>query len=562
MRAVPLVLAVSIWALLAGGGAHAADYADCKSAAFKAEIENGASFDCVEIARKAVAAGSKWIEMRILRDAKTDPAALKFYPKETEFALKTAFAAWFGAGELQTRAITIVLLPPEAGSLGAKGEDFANTHLIASGECIVQVSLKRIETVMAAVNANQTAEFFDKVLAHESFHCVQGWNWPQQAAAPGAAWWVEASANMASDVAFEPTAQDIAANYRRFDATSASVPLTQMTYEGVVFWMWLWQTDKGRVYPTLAAMPVGGGGEGDQRAALVAALGEGMLTSFAEAYLDGAIATPKGTKVTQPELGPAVSVTGDTEIAFSAHPFTIERQILQFSGGDFSVWTGGDGAFQSRDQTGGDWAELGPQISPEDCKDVTMLLAGRFVPDTMAAAKRIMVKLLTKCWECEKLPKMDQCLVGTWQFSDESIHSLLQSRNTSPDVNYSGVGGKAFLAIDKDGKAQFVAEGLKIGAEIKSDLGDIIINVEANGIDTGEWSGDAGKMNYCSTGSDVAVTTRVEAPMLGEQTTESEGMVQNAQFSYACMGGDLALEYIGPMVLGENAPRWLLTRVK
>ena len=90
-----------------------------------------------------------------------------------------------------------------------------------------------------------------------------------------------------------------------------------------------------------------------------------------------------------------------------------------------------------------------------------------------------------------------------------------------------------------------------------------VINVEANGIDSGEWGTDeGGAMNYCAKQASIGFKIRVELPNGYTHESEQDGMLEDSIWTYSCSGNELLLRYTGPNVLPDGvAPRWQLTRM-
>ena len=149
--------------------------------------------------------------------------------------------------------------------------------------------------------------------------------------------------------------------------------------------------------------------------------------------------------------------------SISPRPRSIFQHALHFTGGNYSAASGIE--FFSRKQSTQDpWEPMPMDIVPDDCKDIYMLHVVRFDTDTIPAKypRPLNAFLYLPCWECEKLPKMDQCLAGTWRLSNDSLISFLQSRRVTEEVNYNSMKGQIVLTMNPDGTAQWLAEDVAV----------------------------------------------------------------------------------------------------
>ena len=563
------VLAFVTLVMCAAGMARAEEPADCDGGAFRSAIGADAAFKCAEIGRTAYNANGQSFTIRTLRDASTDAQLVSQHAAESLDAMLSAIsvfddlAAPFG---FEFGNVSVLMVDPNRVVGDMAGEKFSGVYADANAysfarECIIRINIP--------VNDKSGIESLRNTAAHELFHCIQYWSYPKAAGAGDAAkWWVEGSAEFfASQVQIDTERLDSLGG--QFVASIDKTPLTQQPYRSVVFFAWLWSqgTDKmAAFFKGLSAS----GSETSQIDATVASVGEMPLQAFGQAVIDGKVAMPSGyTFLAPPEQVVTTAINDDDkQIDLQVKPFTLVQHALHFSNGTYNAWAGGS-SFYKREQSGGDWSELDPMesIEPESCKDVRMILAARFITETYADKVVLAAHRAKECFECAKMPKIDQCVVGKWRMSNEALLTYLQATHGQTETsNFSGVGGTAVLVFDKDGKAQFVLEGFRIGAEVKMDKDSddvVLINVEGNGIDSGEWGTDeGGAMNYCAKEASIGFKIRVELPSGYTNETEQEGMLEDSLWTYNCSGNDLLLRYVGPVTLPDGVePRWQLTRM-
>ncbi|MFT3811044.1 MAG: hypothetical protein QM698_14080 [Micropepsaceae bacterium] len=561
-----LAIAASCAAL--SGLARAEDLADCNGAAFRAAIGADAAFKCAELSRDSYTANGQTFTVRAIRDGSTDPQFVAQHAEETADAMLSALSvfddlsAQFG---FEFGHVSVLMIDPNRTIGDMKGEKISGVFADANArsfprECIVRMNIP--------LNDKSGLDALRNTAAHELFHCIQGWSYPAATQLGGSEqWWVEGSAEFfASQVQIDTARMETLGS--AFIGEIEKTPLTQTPYRSVVFFAWLWSQGPDKMaafFKGLATSP----GETLQMDTTVDSIGETTLQLFAQALADGTIAMPSGyTFPALPEQVETTAIDDDQkQIELPLKRFTLMRHALHFANGTYNSWS--NPTIYKREQSGGPWSELDPmeKIEGESCKDIRMLLTAHFATASYADKMSIVAMRAKECLDCVKMPKVDQCVVGKWRMSNEALLTYLQATNGQPQsTNFSGVGGTAILVFDKNGAAQFVVEGLKIGAEVRMAEGSddqAIINVEANGIDSGEWGTDeGGAMNYCAKQASIGFRIRVELPNGYTHESEQDGMLEDSIWTYSCSGDELLLRYTGPNVLPDGvAPRWQLTRM-
>ncbi len=562
------ILALAFGLACLTGAAHADDLQDCSTPSFRAAIGADAAFKCAEGEKQTYTANGQTFTVRAIRDASTNPQFVEQHAAETIDAILSSMSLFddlapqFG---FEFGHVTVLMVDPERVAGDMKGEKFAGIFANADGftyprECIVKINIPK--------NDEYGLEALRNTAAHEVFHCVQFWSYPDAAKLAAGDWWKEGSAEFfAAQVQMDNARLENLGS--KFIETIETTPLIKQPYNSVVFFAWLWSQGPDKMAAFFKGVSASDT-DYNQMNSTLQSVGEMELQQFAQALIDGKIAMPSGYTFPAPPDQVATTAINDDDkqIELTVKPFTIVRHALHFSNGTYNAWAGGS-SFYKREQSGGDWSELDPMetIEPESCKDIRMLLTARFVSDVLADKTTLVAHRQKQCLDCVKMPKVDQCVVGKWKMSNEALLTYLQATNGQSKMsNFSGVGGTAVLVFDNDGSAQFVVEGLKIGAEVKmaEDSDDVVlINVEGNGIDMGEWGTDeGGAMNYCAKSATISFKIRVELPNGYTNESEQEGMLQDSIWTYSCSGNELLLRYTGPNVLPDDVqPRWELHRI-
>lgn len=549
--------------------AHAQGFGDCKDPAYFQTfgVSTAEKPVCVVIAEEPATVNGQSVAVRALRMQTTDPAWDNFGREAIELTLD-AFATWEAhATELGFKFpyVTILITDPADSTIEVPSEKFRDAWADAQGftkpgECFVRFH--------SAKALNTTQDHMMTILAHELFHCVQAVSYRDQILVDPTAskWWVEGTASFFANLV-HLTEADIDTLGAEFAKQIQTKPLTQLPYASMTFFAFLWQQGSGTMAQFLAGLP-GSPGEAAQMEAVRASVGDEVLQLFAQAMVDGTIAMPDGTRFPALPDPSTTTFQGDGQVFFPSAPFTILQHALHFSGGNYAVGSGIE--FHSRKQgTEDPWEPMPFDIAPDDCKDVYMLHIVRFDTDTILSqvARPLQATRYLPCWECSKLPKMDQCLVGTWRLSNDSLISFLQSKRITEEVNYNSMKGQIFLTMRPDGTAEWVAEDVAIAADyLPKELAEydipFYITVEAFGIDQAEWSGAEGTAHICPVAAGIDFKSTVESSLTGTVSNDITGMAQSMSVAYDCTKQTLSMQYTGPMALGEGAPRWMLERIK
>jgi hypothetical protein len=554
------------------GAAWADGPTDCKGAAFQKalKLKPGFSFDCVEIMKAASPVdGGQWT-IRALRHAATDGGQVQpFVDLGIEIVTK-AFQAWEPySNELGFKFgnVSIVFVDPNESEIEfvsqvhGLGEYEAAAHtdgFTVPNDCVISVNVPYLDV--------KHPELLDLTFAHELFHCIQHWSYFSAAGAgPTAAWWEEGSANLFASMVVSDAAffQGLGG---KFLASIHEKPLTQQSYYSIVFFAWLWQqgpTTMGSFFKGLATQP----GEAAQMAATETALGPDLLDAFAQVLVDGTIALPQGF-----EFDALVPVKANKHL-FSMDgqweagkiPFTVDAHEVSFMAGSFAV--ADPVRYDVRKSDSPVWGEMPMMIEPVNCQEEQIYYATRFVTSQLkdSYGLPVIATRYAECHVCQALTELDQCLVGKWKLRNDSLLAYLKlAAADMKDVRYSSVAGTVMLEVTADGKAQWITEGLEIGAQIpvKEFASEVEVEVEMDGIVSGRWTTAASEMHFCAESIDAKYTSKVRMPGIAEDVVTETLPMQDSYLTYQCSGTTLTAIFTGPGTISGPSPSWTMDRIK
>lgn len=278
--------------------------------------------------------------------------------------------------------------------------DILGSAALIDGQCRVHLHV---------LTPDARVETAAPVLLHEVFHCVQLATLGEDLARlsangqnSGAKWWIEGSAEWFGALAWRG-ADVLQQRLARFDRLSATTPLHEMSYEAVVFFLWLGATRQPEAILTFLKQMAAQPDATAQRAAMVNALRLEDWLDFAKYYLEGRIAHPQGTPIA---CNPAAGGSGldlDQGGTLELEPFVLYRGWYEMACSTKSnvAKDGGGGIKRPRSWLNDDVTEVRTQF--------------RFL-SLAAAANRVSLPLestlLNACRPCEAAAAIDACLVG------------------------------------------------------------------------------------------------------------------------------------------------------
>ncbi|MFT3810467.1 MAG: hypothetical protein QM698_11160 [Micropepsaceae bacterium] len=541
--------------------------ADCSTAAFGlASAGADAGWSCEELGRREVAAGGGVI-VRVLHDATTDANLVKQHGEVLLEAAVQALGVYRDSGVPFTfNNISIVLIDP-ANTGKLKWSERIGDHaadasaLTYPTDCIVRFE-PTMQDGSVADGPIATMQF---TVAHEVFHCVQGWSFTDayKLHRKGADWWVEGSAEFFAHLAFEsPEIAKVWGDMFKADWPQ-SEPLTRMKYAAFVFFAWLWGEGPDAMAGFFAGLNSSYEGEEAQQNALRKAVSDEQLTHFVEAYMGSGISLPKGTARFQGTWDESQTIQGDSELSYESLPFQIEVDDLNFKSGVYNVF--GNGALDwSIRIDGGDWQPFDPMQEIDACDKTVNVKVARLRVNR-ERAKISVTRQPKGCEPCLTLEKKEQCFVGTWKLSDQAILDMLTGWTRNKTMTWDTSSGEAFIKFDKDGRMFMQFADFTIGGTDTRQVNEremtTIMTVHIDGIDESRWTSGGGRLASCKESEQIELTSTVEIVDIAKTSMTHTGLMGNQTFAAQCSGSELILVYEGD-VGDHEKPYWTATRVK
>ncbi len=561
-----LFLIAAALALLTPAGA-APPVASCTGPEFgKTYAGADAGWVCEEIARRDVAVGGG-VLVRAVHDKTADVNLVKQHAEHVLQAAADALSAFQHSGlQFSFNNVLFVMVDPANTGTLVWNEKFSNILADANAkafptDCIVRVSASAVDseagdTVLGTLN---------NVVAHEVFHCVQGWTYPEAHGlyGEGADWWVEGTAEFFAHLVFE--LPDRAAQWgayfgQKWPHTNS---LTSMKYENLVFFAWLWNQGPEAMQRFFAHLNGSYPGEEAQQNALRAALSDEELDKFVRDYMGDGISLPGGSVRFSGGWSEEQTIQGDSELTYESLPFQIEIDDLNFKSGIYNVF--GNGALDwSIKIDGGDWQPFDPMQEIDACDKTVNVKVARLRVNK-ERAKISVTRQPKGCEPCLTLEKKEQCFVGTWKLSDQAILDMLTGWTKNKMMKWDTSSGEAFIKFDKDGKMFMQFADFTIGGTDTRQVNEremtTIVTVHINGIDESRWTSGGGRLASCKESEQIELTSTVEIVDIAKTSMTHTGLMGNQTFAAQCSGSELILVYEGD-VGDHEKPYWTATRVK
>lgn len=387
----------------------------------------------------------------------------------------------------------------------AKG--FANNFDTESEACPI---------AMLPLSDQYNADQYQQAVAHEVFHCVQSWSFPNTKPYDTHKWWMEGSAEYFSNLV-HPSAN---LEYRKLeflDTRATDLSIFQMTYENFAFFQFMGNKySTGSLIGILNSISSANGHAGQEDALrAVADFKENFNLYVVELLSSGILDSNQQDRIktaSPPKVTDTKTVEDkDDDPEFRVQPFTAmrfrvdykqEKRFLQ------NALTPDAAQFssvkQDLHQDIGSWSDLPPEIRSECEKDIRYLFAITSVDDFYVDYE-IDVTLDEKA-EC------DPCLLGTWDVDPESyaafMKRVMEQAQTGMTIDLK-FGGHQYLQFETDGKIRSQREDFSI--TINNQITTIL-----NGHGSGTYSADGEEMTV---NSFVDVTESVALSTAAGQVT-------------------------------------------
>lgn len=317
IRAALLTL---ILLLLAPAGAARADIPDrCPNARYIAHFDPRLTPQpCVEITTAEIRWSGHTSILRAIR-----PASMPITDSDVFVARIHEIAASAGAamermgGDLSLDPVVTIMFTNDVSPRG-EGPDqgfdqegyIAGASTTFSGECPV---------TYYKGGTRSTGDDFVFITVHEIFHCIQYRTWPRMVEQR---WLTEGTAEYFAYLA-RPTYAGDNSYITRFDGSIPGVPLRDLDYSAVVFYLWLGDAHG----PERVREFINGA------SSIEAAIAPDMWIEFGQAYFDQAIHMPNGAAApSSPQVGGTRTISGDDTLHIpSLTPFTLNNAIFSFA---------------------------------------------------------------------------------------------------------------------------------------------------------------------------------------------------------------------------------------
>ncbi|MCB2178804.1 hypothetical protein KQH61_05270 [bacterium] len=346
-------------------------------------------------------------------------------------------------------------------------------------------------TMFPQAIANYNTDQYKQIVAHEMFHCVQDWSFPNTSPYGAHKWWLEGTAHYYSNLVY-PTANREWSSLEWWDYRSTSEPIFDMTYENFAFFQFMGNTyTASGLIDMLKEVSAAG-----DRAAQETTLG-GMhnvdtnFNRFVVEYLSSGIPDSGGGVITK---SPA-RVTGEKtisdkgEVEFTVQPFVAMRYYVDYEKEKRflqSPVNPDDTKFSSVEyklhQSFSAWSDLPPEVRSE-CNDKVRYLFALTTTKDSYTSYTANVTLAEKA-EC------DPCLLGTWDVDPESFAAYMEAimaKSPTPQSMDLTVGGHQYLQFVEDGKV--LSQRADFTITINNQVSTII-----NGAGSGTYTADGEKM--------------------------------------------------------------------
>lgn len=560
LQRVLLAGLLSLGLLFAGGEAKAACGDDPNIGKVSPAL---ADIECKKVDVTTFQGGNTGVPIITYQDVKMPEASAKIFREAIKEASVKAMGAYVAlSSKLKFYSIEFVISPKAF--IGGE-EAVPRTHGLNSDTCIItvngDVNVQKMEGGgLAKDTPSLYGETYKHTIAHEIVHCFQDWNFTGQMTASGSTWWREGTAEYLADTLYPFATPSRNKMVKQFDKDSATKPLTQMTYETLVFFSWLGQTHgKKAIFDFMAAMPKSNG-ETPQRDALLSFVSVDDIQKFATDYLDGTIKGPRMESIGNPDLGTMQQISGTTEKKFTGKPFTIMRGQFTIKDGDYDIATHSSAEPEPQfSKTQGPWKGMDASVeaacsSPPSYRYAAFITGNKELTTTVSAE---LTKSNKECTACADLGKRDKCLIGRWAMDDDSLASFFElawDEKPGPLVLGDGV-----FEFRDNGQMTLTFDKLDITAFYKVSETKVV----ANGNQTGTWSSGPGTLRVCPVTDTVKfdVTVRIFYPKDFTTKQSVNSQAGNEDFQFNCSGNAMMMSHPSAKVNGKQVI-WHLTKLK
>ena len=336
-----------------------------------------------------------------------------------EQALRDSYRTYHGLASPGMRGKIVVFMRPEV-----RGNDYADA-VDRTEYC--HINVYRAALALQPGGMKQT-------VAHEVFHCFQGWNMPRQLYGDNSAtwvsytnWWAEGSAEYFATVVY-PCTNDEHQFIHSFDMRSARTSLLQFSYQNFMFFQFLANQgglgNRGIVRFLKSSPTSGGWNEQAAHLAGVANMPE-LFKQFGQDYLDRKLTDScKNERLpVNPRAGKRLRIMGPGNYEAKTASFVLARRQVEFDNGwEFGIKTKREGPTMrdsSKEPPNQTWEPFPEKVITSCAESHRKLLVTAATGDAQADYT---FSIAVKSGNPRQVrsAKVDKCLVGTWRLENES----------------------------------------------------------------------------------------------------------------------------------------------
>jgi len=352
-------------------------------------------------------------------------------------------------------------------------------------------------TVFPVAYENFATDFYQQIVSHEIFHCVQYESFPNKQPYATHSWWLESTANYFSNLVY-PAANLEWKFINHFDTNSVNKSVFEMTYENSFFFQFMGNNYSPQTVVNILQDISAAGTQSSQQTVLSNVPDiETNFNLFVVEFLSTGIPDSGGGFITVEEAAKSgtKTISEKGEQSFSTKPFVAtrykvdyqkEKRFLQtdkeLEGGSFSA------AEYSWHKNLYSWSDLPPEVRSY-CKDdlpyyfvVTTTESGNFeyIADVTLSEKAV----------------CDPCLLGVWAVNNNSFEDyilrIMQDSGEMPDLNGAEIvleiEGRNYLEFKVEGKLNTRRDAFTIATGLSNTENWITTMIDSQG--TGTYSAD------------------------------------------------------------------------
>ena len=307
-----------------------------------------------------------------------------------------------------------------------------------------------------------------QTIAHEVYHCFQGWNYRGPFFGPKLSgsvdseaygifkearkWWTEGTAEFFGNYVY-PCNQREHERISGFDRDARSVPLIELEYENVVFFMYMGSIDPTSIIEMSRSMAVGGGFDEQYEAAAGFGLGR-TFHEFAKQYVDRNIRDScPGTKMDVRPTIDIYDVQRGSERVFDIARFLLVRVDLSFLSGDYGLeyeMDSADARLSAREFIDRAWKPA-PLSVNAGCQERHYRFIGSYSRSDVISDSLVIRETSPADAASERTSSIDSCLIGTWRATDASMQAIGSWLAANPLTRTSVVSEKEEVTGDISG---------------------------------------------------------------------------------------------------------------